>query len=169
MIIRDNVLSESGLEDLKDNLIYNKAIPWHWNDHKVTANDGTDTIVHMVYRDNTPLSDSFNKIHTYFSVPLDICTWFRIKVNCTWREQESRVFGWHRDFGPLESPEKFKAMKTAVYYCTTTDGPTVFQDSEDKVECIENRLVTFDSTRFHSGVSHIEGNTRRIVINFNYF
>ena len=169
MNIRDQALSDHSFKLLQKRVINNKEIPWFWNDHKVKENDGTDTLVHMVYRDMKILSEQFSTIHSLFSIPLNICTWFRIKVNCTWREDSSRVFGWHRDFGPCEDPIKFKDMKTAIYYCTTTNGPTVFKDSDDKIECIENRLLTFDSNKFHSGMSHTEGDARRIVINFNYF
>tara|TARA_R100000458_G_C8260721_1_gene236252 strand:- start:632 stop:1141 length:510 start_codon:yes stop_codon:yes gene_type:complete len=169
MIIRDNALSLESFNVIKEDIIYNKALPWYWNDHKVRPDDGTNTLVHLVYKDMKSLSDFFVKIHTYFSVPLNIIAWYRIKINLTWKERESKVFGFHRDYGSLEDPEKFKAMKTAIYYCTDTNGPTVFQDSDDKIDCVENRLALFDSHKFHSGVSHTEGNDRRIVINFNYF
>lgn len=168
MIIKDNLLTEQNLSTIKEHIIYNREIPWYWNDHKV-KDDKTNTLVHLVYKDMKPVSDIFLRVHSYFNTLLDVCTWYRVKINCTWKEHESRVFGFHRDYGPFEDPEKFKAMRTAIYYCTTTNGPTVFQDSDDKVECIENRLLMFESNRYHSGVSHTEGNDRRIVINFNYF
>ena len=169
MIIRDNLLTPKGFDDLKEQVIYNKQLPWFWRNSKVRESDLIQSLVHPVYANMKPVSDYFNLIHTYFSVPLDITTWYRIKINCTWKSSEQTVFGWHTDFTDNEEPRKFKAMKTALFYCSDTNGPTAFEKSEERVECISNRLLCFDSLLDHSGISHTEGDERRIVINFNYF
>ena len=165
MRVIDNLLTQDNFNGLKKELIYNKKVPWYWSDRKVTQGDGTDTLVHMVYRDMKPKSEFFHLIHTYFSALLNVTSWYRIKMNCTWRETKPKIFGYHTDIGDVAN----KNIKTAIFYCTTTDGPTVFQDTQEEVECIENRLLIFDSTRLHSGQSHIYAPARRIVINFNYF
>tara|TARA_R100001463_G_scaffold31973_1_gene71888 strand:- start:3361 stop:3858 length:498 start_codon:yes stop_codon:yes gene_type:complete len=165
MKIVDKFLTDQNFNSLKEELIYNQNVPWLWSDRKVHKGDGTDTLVHMIYRDHKPTSDYFKKVHSYFSLLLDVSSWLRIKMNCTWLDQESKVFGYHTDIGDLSNQQ----AKTAIYYCTTTNGPTVFEDSKEEVDCIENRLLIFDSTRRHSGQSHTEGPARRLVINFNYF
>tara|TARA_R100000742_G_C4252504_1_gene70681 strand:- start:92 stop:589 length:498 start_codon:yes stop_codon:yes gene_type:complete len=165
MKIIDKFLTDENFNTLKQDLIYNKNVPWLWSDTKVFKGDGTDTLVHMLYRDNKPCSEFFNKIHTYFSLLLDVSSWVRIKMNCTWLDQEPKVFGYHTDIEDIHN----KTAKTAIYYCTTTNGPTVFEGSDDNVECVENRLLMFDSSKRHSGQSHTKGPARRLVINFNYF
>ena len=57
----------------------------------------------------------------------------------------------------------------SMLYLNNTNGPTIFEESQKKVECIKNRLVTFDTNISHSAMSHTEGDNPRIVINFNYF
>ena len=86
----------------------------------------------------------------------------------TWKEQTQRVYGYHCDY--LEPDvDKFKHMTTSVFYLNNTNGPTIIEESQKKVECIKNRLVTFDTNISHSAMSHTEGDNPRIVINFNYF
>ena len=165
MKIIDKFLTDENFNLLKEELIYNKNVPWLWSDRKVFKGDGTDTLVHMAYQCQKPTSDYFNTIHTYFSLLLNVSSWVRIKMNCTWLDKEPKIFGYHTDIGDIPNQQ----AKTAIYYCTTTNGPTVFEDNGEKVDCIENRLLMFDSTRRHSGQSHTEGPSRRLVINFNYF
>tara|TARA_R100001463_G_scaffold127684_3_gene185890 strand:- start:213 stop:710 length:498 start_codon:yes stop_codon:yes gene_type:complete len=165
MKIIDKFLTDQNFNSLKQELIYNKNVPWLWSDRKVYKGDGTDTLVHVAYQGQKPTSDYFNIIHTYFSSLLNVSSWIRIKMNCTWLDKEPKIFGHHIDVGDIPNQQ----AKTAIYYCTTTNGPTIFEDNGDTVECIENRLLMFDSTRRHSGQSHTEGPARRLVINFNYF
>ena len=52
-------------------------------------------------------------------------------------------------------------------YFNTTNGKTYFENF-NPVECIENRLVSFDSNIKHSSSSCTDS-LRRVVLNINYY
>ena len=56
--------------------------------------------------------------------------------------------------------------KTSIFYINTNNGWTEFANG-DRVKCVENRLVTFDSNLKHQGVTCTD-KKRKIVINLNY-
>lgn len=56
---------------------------------------------------------------------------------------------------------------TAIFYINTNNGYTIFKDTEEKVDCVANRLVKFDTKLEHAGISS-NNSKQRIVINFNY-
>ena len=64
----------------------------------------------------------------------------------------------------LKNNEKFK---TAVYYCNTNNGSTLFQNGK-RIDSKANRIVIFDGHQKHCGVDCTDENVR-VVINFNYF
>ena len=169
MKIIDNVLSEQDFNIIKERLLYSPEFLWSWNPNKVQKGDGKETLVSTIYKKHKPVQEStFITLHSLFAKTLDVIGWHRIKINCTWKTTEYIVDGYHHDYGGL-SDERIAHMKTAIFYCTTTDAPTVFDVPHQSVDCIENRLVIFEGSRRHSSTTHTEGNQRRIVINFNYF
>tara|TARA_Y100001963_G_C6734164_1_gene425461 strand:- start:193 stop:696 length:504 start_codon:yes stop_codon:yes gene_type:complete len=167
-MIRDNVLDLQAFESFYQQI---KQTPFVIGDYKVRKGDDIQCLSHIVYEDHNRTSDMFNLIHTYFSVPLDISSWWRIRICLTWKESISRVFGYHTDYDENISCNdyKYEHMKTAIYYLNDTNGPTVFRDSDKSVQCVKNRLLIFPSTERHSGSSHTEGDDLRMVVNFNYF
>ena len=69
----------------------------------------------------------------------------------------SRNGGFHCDI---------KNVTTSIFYINTNNGWTKFKDG-CKVECIENRMVIFDSNIEHAGFSCTD-QKRKVVVNFNY-
>ena len=55
----------------------------------------------------------------------------------------------------------------AIYYVNSNDGYTEFEDGT-RIETIENRLLVFDSSLWHTGSTCTNAKVR-CVINFNYF
>ena len=167
-MIKDNVLDPQAFEVLYKET---KKIPFLFKNQKVYRNDGIECFSHVAYKNHAPQSNIFNLLHTYFSVPLDVSSWWRIRVCLTWKESISKVFGYHTDYYEDDqyNDYKYEHMKTAIYYLNDTNGPTVFQDNDKTVECVKNRLLIFPSTDRHSGSSHTEGDNTRMVFNFNYF
>lgn len=163
--VRDNVLDDGNFGEVRDEIL---KLPYQLMDHKVYSGDETDCFVNIAYFADTPKSDIFELLHSCFCCPLDIVTWFRLKINITLKDQESKIWGWHVDYQSFGEKPQYANMKTSIFYLNNTNGPTVFKDGTE-VECVKNRLVTFPSTMIHSGKSHTEGDSRRIVINFNYF
>ena len=165
MIVRDNVLDEGGFSEVRSEIL---KLPYHMLDNKVAVDDKINCFVHGAYFADSPKSDILELLHCYFCCPLDLVTWFRVKINVTLKGKEKTHWGWHVDYGGHGEKPQYANMKTSIFYLNDTNGPTVFKDGTE-VECVRNRLVTFPSNTIHSGRSHTEGNDKRIVINFNYF
>ncbi len=163
--VRDHVLDEGGFGEVRSEIL---KLPYGLMDHKVSIGDETDCFVHGAYFADCPRSDIFELLHSYFCCPLDVVVWFRIKINITLKDQESKLWDWHVDYESFGEKPQYANMKTSIFYLNDTNGPTVFKDGTE-VECVRNRLLTFPSPTIHSGRSHTEGDNKRIVINFNYF
>tara|TARA_B110000503_G_scaffold37928_1_gene62138 strand:+ start:330 stop:953 length:624 start_codon:yes stop_codon:yes gene_type:complete len=83
----------------------------------------------------------------------------RIKANLLTKTSAVDIHGMHVD-------TIIPGALTAIYYCNTNNGYTIFADG-DKVESVANRLVIFPANIKHSGTSCTD-KLRRIVINLNY-
>ena len=57
-------------------------------------------------------------------------------------------------------------IKTAILYINTNNGWTEFKNG-GKVKSVANRMIMFDTTLLHRGVSCTD-EKRRIVVNFNW-
>ena len=97
-----------------------------------------------------------------FLTKLNMKKVIRIKANKTFKKKENIESAMHTDV-TRKDDEKFK---TAVFYCNTNNGSTLFESGE-RVASKENRAVIFDGTTLHCGVDCTDS-LRRIVINFNY-
>jgi hypothetical protein len=118
-------------------------------------------LYHEFYSNYSPTgqNNSF-KIIMPFLVKIKPAAIIRIKANMNMRTSKVIEHGFHTD-------HPYPNAKTSVYYLNTCDGYTLFEDGT-KVESIENRLVTFDSSTNHSGTT-CTNQISRIVINFNYY
>ena len=66
----------------------------------------------------------------------------------------------------LTSDGSLNGSKSAIYYLNTNNVYTKF-DTGEKVKCIANRMVIFDSTIKHVGFS-CTNEKQKILIKFNY-
>ena len=57
-------------------------------------------------------------------------------------------------------------IKTAIFYCNTNDGYSLFKDGT-KVKSIKNRIVIFNNDIYHTGTTCTNEKIRS-VINFNF-
>jgi hypothetical protein len=115
--------------------------------------------IHLFYSDDRVNSDYF-KVLLPILVKIVPRSLVRIKANCVSRTEKSVLHGYHPDFD-------YKECTTAIFYVNTNNGFTQFKNGE-KVLSVANRLVTFPSPTYHSGVSCTDEQVR-MVINFNYF
>ena len=84
-----------------------------------------------------------------------------IKGNLNPKQPEHELYGLHIDL----EPDKTDGWTTSIFYVNTNNGWTEFETG-DKIDCVENRLVSFPSHIQHSGVSCTDAK-RRVVININ--
>ena len=162
--IIDNFLNEQEYKALHD-LVISYSFPWFFAGHKVHEGDGILNLQHIFYGGVNTVSPFFYLLEP-FAKKLKVIAPILIKANCTFGQPNKIQTNFHIDGSMFDTTNR----KTAIFYLSDTNGQTVFKKDNKKIECKQNRLVKFDSHLEHAGEIHKgEFNTRRIVINFNYF
>lgn len=182
----DNALDDDTYKQLEQ-AICSDQFPWFFgpslklhNEHDQlidnTNRDPSDIYSHFSYELFTIQDGIKNHFTRELLFPaiksLDIQIPFRVKANCnilmpnphsvkksTYLRQEGLTYH-------IDNP--FKDAKTSILYFDDCDGYTIFKDSQEKVTSKRNRLVTFPSSTYHTGVPQTD-TQRRILININYF
>jgi hypothetical protein len=158
MKIVDNFLIEKNFIKLKKE-IFKQTFPWYYNDTKSLEKDNNFQFVHIFYLEGKILSPYWNTIAAPILNKLDAKKLIRVKANLTTKKDKKYKSAMHVDTSVNKS-------KTAVYYCNTNNGYTIF-DSGKEVASKENRIVIFDSFLKHCGADCTDENIR-VVININY-
>ena len=166
MEVYDDFLPEYQFKNFDTQVLSNNLFPWYYNNGVINANDGKGyQFTHVVFDqhiDPTPISALFPFIEPVLE-NLKVRNLVRIKLNLNPRTFFHRGGGWHVDYG-LNDP--FPHTKTAVFYLNTNNGWTEFKKG-GKVKSKSNRIVIFDSSLEHQGVTCTNEN-RRVIVNFNY-
>ena len=163
IIIKDNFLDKDTFNSIKNSIFDQSLFPWFLQHFKVNKGDNEMQLSHIFYRDHAINSDYFNSLRPILK-KLKVRALRRIKVNITFKTDQIRTYEYHTDFKVSKNEA---AGKTSLLYFHTTNGPTVFENDE-KVDCIENRMVIFPTNMLHSGSTHTDSLFRG-VINFNWF
>lgn len=82
----------------------------------------------------------------------------KVKLNLTARRDRPIAWGLHVD-------TRHPGATTAVFYLNTNNGGTLFEDGT-RVDSVGNRLVLFEASRRHTGVSCTDA-AFRLVLNVN--
>ena len=140
-------------------------IPWFLNNGKVDNEDGIAQFTHAFWK-NHGIQSHYIKWIGCLMDAFKFNALVKVKANLTFGRPELLTTKFHVD--GLDA--KLDGRTTAIFYLSDTNGPLLFKDPEQEVECKQNRLVKFDAHHEHAGVLH-EGDpsSRRIVINFNYY
>lgn len=136
-------------DDLKKSLIISKCDSKH-----------NVQLVHMFYSDDSPNSVYYHDYIKPIVKIMKVRSLIRIKANLNLITEKNIKGGYHVDNIHDES-------FTSILYFNTCNGWTEFMEGP-KVRTIENRLVTFPTCYYHSGVTCTDQESR-VVINFNYF
>lgn len=177
LTIIDNFLDTETAENIKS-LILGPEFRWvcgpsllnHPN-VEITMNPLYDRqLVNLLYSkhvDNkkyTQEQESEYKVIIPFLKKLSITTkqLIRVKVNATLCKESVMCSGWHVDVPDFQLGHGM----TAIYYINTNNGKTLFKNGEE-IESIENRIVIFPNSWFHSPQYHTDS-PMRAVINFNW-
>ena len=158
MKVIDNFLEENEFKKLK-NEILKDHFPWYYNDYKSYENDNNFQFTHNFFRNEEISTDKWNLVLPVIN-KLNVASVIRIKANLTTKKQSNLKSEMHIDTG-------VKNSKTAVFYCNTNNGSTLFMNGK-KVSSKANRIVIFDWNQKHCGIDCTDQKIR-IVINFNYF
>ena len=158
--IKDSFLDEEYFSKLKKEFT-SSYFPWYLNHEVSLDNDGHIQMTHMLYRYNEITSDYYDLLKPLLS-ELKVFSLVRMKMNLLYRTDKLLEHGFHIDI--TDAP---KNLKTSIFYFNSNNGYTKFENGE-KVESIENRLVTFPSNLKHTGSTNTCNNPYRIVLNINY-
>ena len=174
--IVDNFLSHDGITPSKEYADLNKIItgnyfPWYYsdtvNDYAISVSSGDDSFqfIHGFYMGNKIISEYFMKcIDPILLKKIKILSLIRAKANLTPRTSKiEEVKPYHIDY----SEKGFKNAFTSIYYLNTNDGYTKFENG-DKVESVENSLVTFPNSLRHAGSTNNCDAMYRCVMNINW-
>ena len=157
MKVIKNILTDAEFKKLKE-AILDPTFPWYFNSGKSTEYDNNFQFIHVFYWEDKILSPFWNYIAPILD-KLKAKKIIRVKANLTTKKNENFKAKMHVD-------TKIKNSKTAVFYCNTNNGATLFEDG-NIITSEENKIVTFESDRMHCGTDCTNKNIR-IVINFNY-
>jgi|TARA_B110000259_G_scaffold185478_1_gene234634 hypothetical protein len=158
MKVIKNVLAAKELSKLQE-VMLETTFPWYYNAGKSSEEDNNFQFVHIFFWEDKILSPFWNYIAPILD-KLQAKKIIRIKANLTTKKNDNFKSKMHID-------TKIKKSKTAVFYCNTNNGATIFKDG-NVVESKENKMVIFNSDKIHCG-SDCTDKDIRIVINFNYF
>ena len=93
-----------------------------------------------------------------FKEKLNVSNFLRAKLNCTTRTNKIFEFKSHRDLDVN--------CLVSIFYINSNNGYTKFENGQ-KIESIENRLITFNNNLKHNGTTSTNSQTR-IVLNLCY-
>lgn len=159
MKIIDNFLDQKTYIDLAK-VIMEARFPWNFVNGKSEIRDGDFQFTHLFVDDGGKITSPYYKILFPLLKKLDPEKIYRIKANLTTKKETNHKSLMHID----TNQEK---IKTAVYYCNSNNGSTLFQNGK-RIDSKANRIVIFDGHQKHCGVDCTDENVR-VVINFNYF
>ena len=154
--IHKNFIDEEHFEVLEKVMMGND-FPWFYNKAITQENNNKRfQFVHTFYNDCTWTSNHYQILGPIIN-KLKIFTLKRIKANLITKTAQHDQANLHIDYDKCT---------TAIYYVNTNNGYTIFENGE-KIDCIANSIVIFDSDYKHASVSQTDTNTR-VVINFNF-
>jgi len=165
--IKDNYLPSQGHQNIIDETT-NHWFPWGFIPAQVIAKDKDGEYIknyvsptlddwhltHMIYDGNynSPHLPAFDHLVQSLK-PTEV---LKVKINLLLPCGKPIESGFHTDMGSEKG-------KTSIYYVNTCNGYTELEDGT-KVDCVANRLVTFDSSMNHNAVRQTD-TKQRIVIN----
>ena len=165
-IINDNFLSPQDFETIRNEVT---AVEFQWSFSQHVDHPEEDPtpgqFVHTAYYGSVPCSDFYNRLAPILEHKLDCCCLYRIKLNLQPRLPEPEFSTFHTDTDHWEA-SRAAQWTTSIFYVNTCNGYTELENGQ-KIESVENRLVSFPSNIEHRGVTQTDEQTR-ILINFNY-
>lgn len=160
--ILNNFLNDQQFKELKK-LFFSNEFSWFFIEN-MTKND-SHFFTHNFYNKQQIHSVLFDVVVLPFIKKLNMGLLIKARANLMLKKEIRYESEYHTDLD--QEMMRDKKYKTAIFYLNHCDGYTLFKEGNKKVDCVENRIVIFDSTLMHKAVSQINTD-RRIVINFNY-
>lgn len=160
MKVINNTLKKEDLSVLK-NTINAIDFPWYYSNYQVTEKKDSSFLFHSFFHSNSINSKYFFIVKPILKI-LNCVVIINIRANLLLKRSEFKS-SYHTDKWGFNKPKH----KTAIFYVNTNNGYTLFKNNK-KIECVENKLIIFDSKLSHKAALQTDED-KRIVINFNYF
>lgn len=160
MKVIDNFLLPEEFAPIKEYMM-GPEFPWYFNqtvDYDGEITNKFQFVHNFIMIEKGLVSNSMGILSPVLN-KLDMKHLLKLKANCNPRGDGKNIGEHHVDNG-------VPTALTAVYYINTNNGGTEFQSGEF-VESVENRIVIFDSTMAHRGVSCTDEKVR-VLANINY-
>ena len=158
-MIKDNFLHPDFFKSIQNHVL-GCDFPWFLD--KVLSNKTHKQMCHFLYSENKPNSNYFNELLPILNA-LKCRSLVRMKFNLTFKTEKIIEHGFHVDeIGQHEN------IKTSILYMNTNNGYTTFKTGK-KFESKENRLVTFEGHKSHTGTTNSCEQPYRCVLNINYY
>ena len=162
----DNFLDQKDFDIIKKTLLGNN-FPWFKTDLVVDSSTGIDNnynwqLFHIFYN-NPAESSGYLEFLRPLIVKISPAILCKVKANLNPSSERLIEHGYHVDSKIKTLTE---LLTTSIYYLNTNNGYTVFDDGT-KIKSIENRLVSFPASVFHTGTNCTD-EKYRAVINLNY-
>jgi hypothetical protein len=158
--IQDNFFSPTVFEKFQQ-LMLSHEFQWYYMDYKVTEDETEDDFqfTHAFYQWMQPQSGYWPQLPNELIEKLNIRLLINIKAKLTTRKHEQALSKFHVD-------QDLPNTLTSIFYVNSNNGCTVFKTGE-KIESVENRMITFPSSYEHCTLSHTD-TRRRVLLNINY-
>lgn len=160
--ILDNFLDKNKFKEIHQ-LFFSNKFSWFFIEN-MTEKDSY-FFTHNFYSKEQIHSVLFNVIVMPFIKQLNMELLIKSRANLMLKKNYRYESEFHTDLDKEMITNK--TYKTAIFYLNTCDGYTLFEENEEQVKCIANRIVIFDTNLKHKAVSQLD-TERRIVINLNY-
>lgn len=160
--VQDDFLSSDHFQ-LLNQIILQYDFFWAWNSILYQGDFISDEkynrqLVHWFYPKKGPFKDYY-EVFKLIPDQLGAKEVIRMKLNCNYPTDKIIDHGFH-----IDTEED---SKTSIFYLNTNNGYTKFEDNGEIVKSVENRMITFDSSRRHSGSSCTD-EYDRLVLNINW-
>jgi hypothetical protein len=161
--ILDNFLEQENFIKLK-NKVCSSYFPWFFNESVLDDNSNSIfdyQFIHFVIKNNQiTTEDKIFEVFKPLIKKLNSKSIIRLKLNLNTATHIHYDNGLHTDVSETNN------VKTAIFYINTNNGSTLFEDGS-KVDCIENRILIFDSNNKHQARTSTDTKAR-YVANINF-
>ena len=164
VIVQDNFLDKEYFKEIKSQVLSSEGIGqlcWYLSTSVRGILDENYQMCHVVYDNHQSYSNFYNELAPLFDA-LDLFVLLRVKLNLLKREEKIIEHGMH-----IDVPNAPENALTSILYMNTNNGYTKFENG-DKVESVENRLVTFPNSLRHTGSTNTCDAIYRCVMNIDW-
>ena len=165
VVVQDNFLDKEYFKKIQTEIILTpregREFPWFRSGIDYTGVPGEYQMSHVVYGHHTIFSNLFDELKPLFK-SLGVYSLQRVKINLQERKEKIIEHDMH-----IDVPNAPENALTSILYMNTNNGYTKFETGE-KVESVENRIVTFPNNLRHTGTTNNCEAPYRCVMNIDW-